>query len=243
MQTVYAALVWSLTELATGRFPANDHLGRPFPERYDKARWLMAGKELAGGMVGCWAEMRGDWKYLKEALHLKSHYNMPNAICHLCRVSKFSDVPAMRFTNFRKDAPHRDSVFSAVDWKLLYLAFVVVSQLLLIPGFCIRRVFFDVMHCLDLGVYQVAVPSVMKELVQLPGVFVGGSIQARYSQAYREYRGWCRRRRVKSVIGKKFRQKVWYGTATTFPKISQLTAKAAALRSMTYWVSNICRRR
>ena len=121
-----------------------------------------------------------------------------------------------------------------------YLAMALVSPLLLIPGFCIWRVMFDCMHCVDLGIYQVALPSVLSELVMTPGVFVGTTKAQRYANAYRTYRMWCRCRRVKSRIGRKFTAKVWERKVNGYPKISQMAAKAAALRSMTYWIDEVC---
>ena len=149
----------------------------------------------------------------------------------------------MRYTNFRQNAAHRGTCLTNEQWSALYLALAVVSPLLLIPGFCIWRVFFDVMHCLDLGVYQLAVPSVMQELTSAPGVFPGASVDDRYAAAYREYRLWCKTRRVKAVIGKRFTRKVWRKSSNVYPRISQLSAKAAALRSMTYWVDKVLRER
>ena len=74
MQTVYDVLKWSLDALASGKFPAAAHNGVAFTKVTDPARWKLAGQPLAGGYVGCWAEMRGDWKFLREALHLNEHY-------------------------------------------------------------------------------------------------------------------------------------------------------------------------
>jgi len=33
---------------------------------YEPKRAAVAGLPLAGGFVGAWAELRGDWKFLKE---------------------------------------------------------------------------------------------------------------------------------------------------------------------------------
>jgi len=102
LHTVYSVLTWSLEALATGQYPFRDHLGNLFTEETDPRRFKLAGKLLAGGVVAAWAEMRGDWKYLREALHLKEHYGLPLRICHLCLVQKFSRFPNMRYTDFRQ---------------------------------------------------------------------------------------------------------------------------------------------
>ena len=82
METIYNVLRWSFQALADGEFPAADHLGQLFSKTHHPQRFKMVGKKLAGGMVGCWAELRGDWKWLKEALHLTHHYGLTDFICH-----------------------------------------------------------------------------------------------------------------------------------------------------------------
>ena len=241
MHNILNVLRWSLDALADGRYPDADHNGVPFTAASDKHRFMLAGRTIANGYRGCWAELRGDWKFLKEVLLLKEHYNNAQHICHLCRVVKFSDDPSQRYTNFKRNAPHRGTNLTSAAWHALYLGLAIVSPLLLIKGFDIRRVFFDIMHCMDLGIYQYMVPSVMKELTEVPGVFAGATIDDRYAAAYRAYRVWCKQRRVKSVIGKKFKKSVWVKKTkdSPYPHITQLTAKAAALRSMTYWLCTI----
>ena len=112
-EQIYKVLTWSLTSLATGIWPDCDHLGRPFGPSHHPSRWRNAGKPLAGGMVGVWAEMRGDWKYLKEALHLQAHYQCIDGICHLCHASKLS--LELVYTDFSRQAKHRNTRFSHQD--------------------------------------------------------------------------------------------------------------------------------
>ena len=101
-----------------------------------------------------------------------------------------------------------------------------MSLLLTIPGFTIWRVYFDYMHTHDLGVTQLWVPSVMKEMTERrSNVFVGNNRQEKLASAYRLYRRWCKERRVKSVIGNKFTNSVW--CAGKYPRITQNAAKAA----------------
>jgi hypothetical protein len=98
MHTVYRVLQWSFKALSDGKFPDADHNGKLFSKAHHKHRFLMAGKDLAGGMCGAFAEMRGDWKYLKEALHLQQYYGSRDLICHRCNVLKFSADLGMRYT-------------------------------------------------------------------------------------------------------------------------------------------------
>ncbi len=65
----------------------------------------------------------------------------------------------------------------------------LVSPLLDTPGFDIWAVHFDIMHCLDLEVYQVIVSSAMAELARPGvGVFPGVTPHSRMEHATRLYR-------------------------------------------------------
>ena len=85
VREVYRVLVWSMQVLFRGVYPDADHTGRPWPPRSWRAE--QAGKPLAlvGGKIwsGCWRELRGDWKWLKESLELERHYGTPDNMCHL----------------------------------------------------------------------------------------------------------------------------------------------------------------
>ena len=238
MQTIYKVLKWSFEALASGYYPAADHDDVPFSLHHYPERFAMRGKQLAGGFVGCFSEMRGDWKYLKEALILREHYGMGSRICHLCGVLKHSHDRGMRYTNFRRDALHRSTRIAHAHFSNRYLGFAIFSYLLLIPGFCIWRVYFDYMHTHDLGITQYVVPSVLCDLTDPQStVFVGNTRQAKLHDAYRRYSIYCKNNRVKSVISKPFNKIVW--CKSKYPRVSQNAAKAAAIRSLMYWVETI----
>lgn len=113
-----------------------------------------------------------------------------------------------------------------------------------IPGFCIWRCSFDIMHTLELGILQVAVPSALQELattasaeVAGPGaVFGTGTPAQQMREATRLYHAWCREKGVCSKVSRLTAS--WIDGAT--PSISQKHAKAAALRSMMYWLRDVC---
>ena len=203
MQTLYEILKWSLNALSSGYFPEVDHTGHAFRDKWRQER---AGKKLAGGYVGCFAELRGDWKWLKEALYLQHHYGLNTLICHKCRVQKFGSV-GMRYTNFKQTADHRQTLYTNLEWMAMYTAAAIVSPLLLIVGFHVSRVIFDILHCLDLGVYQVAVPSALKELTKTTDVWPGGTIAARFKAASTDYKVWRQQKRIRSYMPKPFVQK------------------------------------
>lgn len=105
MTTVLAVLRWSIECLSLGYFPYKDHRGKAFDESYEPQRAKRAGEAIAGEFVGCWSELRGDWKFLKEVLVLKEHYNNPDALYHLCSACR--TTPGLEFTNFAVAAAHR----------------------------------------------------------------------------------------------------------------------------------------
>jgi hypothetical protein len=99
---------------------------------------------------------------LRESLHLAQHYGHNVYICHRCRASR--SIGRLLYTQFGRDARHRRTLVSSADWKRDAERQPLVSPLLSIPGFDIERAFWDALHTLDLGVYQVIVPSALAEL-------------------------------------------------------------------------------
>ena len=135
VQTMLEVFKWSLNALADGTFPDRDHNGKLFSKTHHPRRFAMAGQSLANGLRGLWGELRGDWKFLKEILHLQHHYNMGLRICHLCKVVKYGPDPQMVYSNFRRDSHHRGTLWSHAAWMAFYLAQAVVSPLLFIKGY------------------------------------------------------------------------------------------------------------
>jgi hypothetical protein len=237
LDTIYSVFAWSLDALSQGEFPYNDHLGVPFSSIHHPDRFAKRGQKLADGRVGAFAGMRGDWKYLVEALHLPRFYKHHDYLCHACCVRKYAN--GMRYTDFRRCAPHRATILSNMEFLGDLLGRTVISPLLLIPGFHVARIHFDVMHCLDLGLLQYLVPSVLKHLVQ-EGAFAGSNLALKFASAYAAYRLWCEINKVRDVIRQKFKPGVWM-KGTGFPKITQATSRAGCLRSMMYWLLKVCR--
>ena len=65
-----------------GLFPRFDWNGDPMSGRYAKA----GGKPLAGGPYAL-VEVRGDWKWHKEAFSLKTWWRSKDGICFHCRAA------------------------------------------------------------------------------------------------------------------------------------------------------------
>ncbi len=230
---LFEVLAWSFAALAAGEFPACDEQGRPFDGGHHPLRARLAGRPLtAAGWRGCFSELRGDWKFLREALKLEQHYGR-NALCHLCSACK--RTPPL-YTDFRRTAAHRGTLVDNREWLAVALAKPDPSPLVSVPGFSIWQAQFDIMHTVDLGILQVAVPSALAELTAPGGRFAGESLQERLDAATRHYRAWCREHRIPSVA-KPF-TRAWVDGP--FPHITQLQAKAAVLRAMAYWVREVC---
>ncbi len=147
LQTVYQVLSWSFQALAAGVWPATDHTGQPFSAQDDAHRAAAAGRPLhPSGVRGAWAELRGDWKFIRECLHLARHYGC-NEVCHLCMAHKRTRM--YLYTDLGRQAYHRTTRVTHTVWMAAALAAALVSPLLMIPGFNIWRVYFDVMHMLE----------------------------------------------------------------------------------------------
>ena len=235
LHKVFKVLAWSLTALAAGTFPAADEEGRAFGPRHHPTRAAKAGKPLTSdGHRGCWAEFRGDWKFLHEALHTRE-YATGNNCCHLCAAVK-AGPDALLYTNFAIDCELRATRVTSDGWMQAALADRHASPLLAIPGFDIWRVRFDIMHTLDLGILAHALPSALTELTAAADVFPARTREGRLKLATQRYRAWCKRNKIASVA--KYFGKRW--TEGPYPEIGQFQAKAAAIRSMVYWFKEIC---
>lgn len=157
--------------ISEGIFPAHDHTGKAFSADYYPKRFRKRGLPLAAGLAGCWAELRGDWKFLAQVLDLQEHYRKPQSLCHLCGACR--NRPGLEFTDFATNSPLKDSRISSDDWNAKYAVYGL--PLILLPGFCIWHVYFDIMHTMDLGILQIVLASIMWTLTARPGVFRGRS--------------------------------------------------------------------
>ena len=188
-------LAWSFRALARGLFPAEDDQGRAFGPDFHPWRAKLANTPLSSaGLRGLWVEMRGDWKFLRESLHLARHYNTEEC-CHLCRASKAPEAQ-YSYQDFARTAAVRST--RVADDELLGAS--AQSPLACgLPCFSIHRVFFDIMHTVDLGVYQVAVPSALAELTRRkPYFFAGRTLAVRVKGASVQYKTWCVEERVQA---------------------------------------------
>ncbi len=228
----YDVLVWSLRALAQGFHPRRAHDGSDFT---DPRRLALAGAPLVleGGarVVGIFRELRGDWKYLKEVLHLQQHY-LRNNVCHKCPATK-KEGPNF-FADFRRCAGHRGKLRTHHAWAHEQRAQARPCPLLGVPGFRIEFAFFDILHTLDIGVLQVAVPSALHEVTRDERLFEGSTVKARLHHATARYHRWCK---VHGVTDKAalFTER-W--VQLPHPKVKMVHCKGAAMRHLVYWLES-----
>ena len=244
----FQVLAWSFQALVKGKYPACDELGLPFAGR-DPLRAALGGKPLAaqpdGHLCGAWCELRGDWQFLRDALHLQHHYGA-REMCHLCAASQHEG--AYDYRNFSLNGPLRETLVGPrAHGHRKWATKAPISPLVNIPGFSIWRCTFDLMHTLELGILQRVVPAALQGLLGLaPGgrgaaaeasVWAGRSKIARCKAATEAYQAWADSHGVStSARVKKITHNWVHGQ---WPAISQEHAKAAALRAMLPWMAEL----
>lgn len=230
---IYKVWKWSLTWLGIGEYPPWDHNGRHFGPGFHPDRARMAGNRIAGDFVGVFSEMRGDWKYLREALKLKQHYGA-NSCCHLCRAHKQNQ--RLLFTNFRRDSVLRQR--PTTDAEFRRDAGPDPPEFLGIPGFHLWRVWVDAAHNFDLGSYQYSAASGIAELAA-EGVWPAGTIRERWALAYADHKAWCKTRLLEPP------PRFEYGRICRnirCPVFSQLSAKGTKMKHIMEWLKDVCDR-
>ena len=136
--------------------------------------------------------MRGDWKYLAQALGLVASFATGARLCHVCQANKRKR--RLYYTKTRRDA------WSLRRTKLSHRAFVrfqeakpghTTGPLYTIPGFHIWRVWVDPLHSLDLGILQKLSASTLIELTDRKNQpYPGSTRRWRLLQAHRQYSRW-----------------------------------------------------
>ncbi len=259
--TLFAAfkvMAWSLCCMARGVHPEKDHNGVPFGHTHYPERAAKAGKPLLAmpdgrSTHGAWCELRGDWEFLRDTLHLKGHY-LAGRVCHLCEATNrprgdggWPGHPFFYGKHFALGGPLEATLVGPYPrgpgcWETKW----PVSPLCSVPGFSIWRCMFDLMHTLELGLLQRAIPAALQGLMGLTArgraaeaerpAFGTGSRAARCKAATAAYQKWARanvasRSRVKAITPR------WVDGS--HPQIAMQQAKAAALRAMLPWVASL----
>ncbi len=191
----FETLSWSMAALARGTHPAHDERGRPFGPSHHPDRAARAGQPLAlgpaGPLCGAWAELRGDWEFLRDALGLRHHYGAQN-LCHFCAAT-LSEGPNFYGDHLSGDGALRCTLVGPFHrGPNPWAAKQPVSPLTKLPGFSIWRCQFDLMHVLELGILQRLIPAALQGLMGIPpGAAIARVVEAESAFAGRSKASQC----------------------------------------------------
>ena len=238
---IYKYVAWSMEVLLTGRWPPLDPHGEPWPKKSFRHARAAAGEFLDPRYKsrGALAQLAGDWKFIREALHFHDHHYNARKVCHLCQAVKFGAGPPAY--HFEENAVWMGTTYTFAE----YLADVrrhgdEPSALSRIPGFCFALILVDLMHVLHLGVLLWALGSQLYIMAER-GVF-GHFVGARVSRlneamnaAYAMFVKYCRDRKIGHSQARFTAAKIGRGEQSedAFPC---LKAKAANARHITQWL-------
>ncbi len=206
--TLFAAfkvLAWSFTSIAKGVHPGQDHLGVPFGDAHYPERAALAGKPLVpspdGQLHGAWCELRGDWEFLRDALHT-ANYWQAKQVCPFCAAEGRGRGALDVRKHFQLHGPLAATLVGPLPrGQMAWETKQPVSPLCSMPGFSIWRCMFDLMHTLELGLLQRAIPSALQGLMGLAAphqdptessAFGDGSKPARCKAATASYLHWAK---------------------------------------------------
>ena len=147
--------------------------------------------------------LKGDWKFLVQALNLvrsPSH----DKICPFCEAGKKD--PALLFTDTRECAGWKNTLFASAPWKVL-------PELMLLRGFGLGFISFDLMHTWHLGCGRDLAASTIKELVK-QRVFVGNSTAERLQRAFTSLDSWARNTKHRLALRKLTKENLYWYSGT-----------------------------
>jgi hypothetical protein len=154
MKRVWKILCWSFEVLATGKWPAVDAFGKPYPANTVAGR--RAGSDLAGGYKARVWCLKGDLDYLAKQLHLR-HFSSAHPCC-LCPANSSPGDP-LCWSEFRTGrAQWQSELWTNSEWAEANQS---PHQLLQLSGVGIQSVFFDWMHVKHLGCDKYTYASVL----------------------------------------------------------------------------------
>ena len=236
---IQRVLTWSFKCLAMGTYPAADHNGKPFAADHHPARAALANQVIAGGYLGVWGELRGDWKYLREALGLAASFATAAHVCHLCYANK--KKRRLYYTQTRRSHwTLRRTLLSHRGFLRRQRSFPgnTTGPMYDLPGFHIWQVWVDPLHAMDLGILQKLSASTLLELTDRRYEPYSRSTRThRLLQAHEQYKEWCRAKGEQAVPP--FNDKSWYAHGD-YPEMTMKCAKGAQQRALQYWFLEKC---
>ncbi|CAE7677342.1 unnamed protein product [Symbiodinium sp. CCMP2592] len=155
----FRIICWSFACLASGVWPAANHLGAKYPAGTVEAR--RAGTPLANGLRGIIWSLNGDAEYLVQKLQLP-HYGSKASPCALCKCR--GDNSDSSWHDCRTSARWLTLGWTRESW----LAYPERSSSTIFSnatGLTPLNVHYDYMHCKYLGADQISFGSVLDLLV------------------------------------------------------------------------------
>ena len=150
LDAIMLAFSWSCNVLLSGETPHADWQNHPMDG---------GGAELACGVRGCLAQVRGDWEFY-EALFYFPRWNENVRMCPFCRAS--SSIRRLSWTDFRPEAGWRDSCWTHESYlRYLHEEGLAVPALFAVGGVIglrLDNVMVDILHTVDLGIASHIVP-------------------------------------------------------------------------------------
>ena len=142
----YRVLAWNFRCMSTAKHPERNHKN----ERWAKnsIRALRAAKDICAGIHFIFTQLCGDWKFIKETLHIQSYSS--DGFCFKCFATKACGPLCAWMCGCDANwlyAPRSNITF------LLHLA-SFQSAFLDIPGFHIGMLMPDLMHIMLLGMFH-----------------------------------------------------------------------------------------
>jgi hypothetical protein len=202
-----------------GRFP-NDPYGAETP--------VHAGEPVAGDWRARFFGLKGDLEFQQWACCWTKYYNT-NACCPFCDANKRR---APLFTDVRPDA-------AWITTERTHQNIVAANEpmnnhpLTQIHGWNHRRVLFDLMHVVHLGLLKTLLGGVLVLLCSHTLFFGGGDLAANLAAAFTDWRRWCRRNGITTSVRKFTPGRLNRKAATNWPNLS---VKASNGKRILWWL-------
>lgn len=144
-----AYLVWSFTELMTGRYLEHGPWSDEMPRRAK-----LGGKLIADGWRAIVCVHRGDEKYLQKCYHMRISW-VSEEVCWRCRASRLPDSSEL-YTFFGPNASHRSTLCDTAGFIERTCR---ANPWVRLPGFHASMVWYDFLHVFDLTIQPDAAAS------------------------------------------------------------------------------------
>ena len=153
---LFRVLAWSLRAMYNGKHPERDWNNKKWP--HGSYRDNVKGTNLCGegdcAFFGMVVVIRGDLDWKFKTLGLRN-YNRNDEPCNDCKC----DTGRFNWLDFRRNAAHRDTIWTAQAWRAAHPN--PRCCLFLLPFISILTQQQDFMHVAHLGVYQYMYGSIL----------------------------------------------------------------------------------